>query len=152
MYNLGSKENEDFYLNLRKKVLEWLKSDSGKDSKWQEYILLAPDLFYLLCKLMMDKDVPIEEKRKIAFAIGYFVLPFDLMPEAILGAFGYADDIVIAAYLINKITNSIDPEILQRNWPGDSDVLENVKHILKIADEMIGSGLWHKIRNFFSNN
>ncbi len=140
-------KNEDFYRRLRTKIMKWLESDEGNESKWREYIVLAPDLFYLLCKLMTDRDVPAEDKVKIGAVIAYFVLPIDLLPEAILGVVGYADDVVLTAYVLNKIANGLDPEVIERNWPGEGDVLGQVKHIIQVADNMIGSGLWNKIRN-----
>ena len=112
MNEINLDSNEDFYRRLRKKVMKWFESEDGKQSKWREYIVLAPDLFYLLCRLMIDRDVPAEDKAKIGAVIAYFILLVDLLPEAFLGVLVYADDGVLAAYILNKITNSGDPEIL----------------------------------------
>ena len=142
-------DHDDFYRRLRKKVMGWLESESGRQSKWREYIVLAPDIFYFLCRLMTDKDVPAEDRAKIGTVIAYFILPIDLLPEAFLGVFGYADDVVLAAYVLNKITNSVAPEIIKKHWPGDGDILEQIRHIIKIADDMIGNGLWSKIKKRF---
>ena len=140
-------QNPDFYHELRAKVKAWIQTDEGKNYKWAEYLLATPDLFHLLCKLSIDKDVPIKEKAKLAGAIAYFVSPIDLLPEALVGPIGYADDISLAAYVLNQIVNNTDPEIIKRHWAGEGDVLVLIQDILERADKMIGSGLWRKLRD-----
>ena len=141
--------NEDFYQKLRKKMREWLKSDEGKTNKFAEYLMFAPDLFHLLCKLSIDKDVPAIEKAKVVAAIAYFVSPVDFIPEAITGPLGYADDIALAAYVLNNFVNNTDEERVRKHWVGDADVLNLIQQILSIADAMLGSGLWENIKRAF---
>jgi len=140
-------QNPDFYHELRAKVKTWINTEEGKNHKWAEYLLATPDLFHLLCKLSIDKDVPITEKAKLAGAIAYFVSPIDLIPEALVGPIGYADDISLAAYVLNQIVNKTDPEVIKRHWAGEGDVLELIQAILERADKMVGAGLWGKLRN-----
>lgn len=142
-------ENNDFYQNLREKVRAYFLSDEGKSNKFAEYILLAPDLFHLLCKLTLDKDVKVEDKAKLAIAIAYFVSPIDLIPEGLVGPVGYADDIAVAAYVLNSIINNTEPEVVAKHWAGEGDILVRVQEIIKLADEMIGSGAWIKIKGMF---
>jgi len=141
--------NDDFYQKLRKKIREWLKSDEGKTSKFAEYLMFAPDLFHLLCKLSIDKDVPAIEKAKLVGAIAYFVSPVDVMSEALIGPLGYCDDIALAAYVLNSLINNTDEEIIRKHWVGDADVLNLIQQILSIADAMIGSGLWENLKKNF---
>ena len=135
----------DFYQTLRVKIKEWEKK-KGANHKWAEYILLAPDLFHLLCKLAVDKNVPTKEKAKLAGAIAYFVSPVDIIPEAIVGPIGYVDDIALAAYVLNSIIENTDEELVSKHWAGEKNLLEVIKKILKVADEMVGTRLWKKIR------
>lgn len=139
-------QQKDFYQDLRVKMRKWLKTKEGMNSKWGEYLMFAPDLFHLLCKLSIDKDVPMKEKAKLAGAIAYFVSPIDLLPEALIGPLGFADDISLAAYVLNSIMRKTDPEIVKKHWAGEEDILEVVKKILKVADEMVGQGLWKKLK------
>lgn len=139
-------QSSDFYAQLRGKVRNWAKTKDGKTNKWAEYLLFAPDLFHLLCKLTIDPDVPAEGKVKLAAAIAYFVSPLDLIPEAIVGPVGYVDDIALAAYVLNSIINKTDPSVVRKHWAGEGDVLNVISHILKVADEMVGAGLWRKLR------
>jgi uncharacterized membrane protein YkvA (DUF1232 family) len=106
--------------------------------------MAAPDLFHLLVKLSLDKDVPAKEKAKLAAAITYFISPLDFIPELILGPIGYVDDIAIAAYVLNNLINEIDPEIIKKYWAGDTDILFLIKKILQVSDEMVGHK-WKKI-------
>lgn len=140
-------QDTGYYQELRNKFKSWIQTDEGKDHKWSEYLLAAPDLFHLLCKLSVDKDVPVTDKAKLAGVIAYFVSPIDLVPEALVGPIGYIDDISLAAYVLNQIVNNTDPEVIKRHWAGEGDVLELIQSILGRADEMIGSGLWAKLKN-----
>ncbi len=136
----------DFYRKLRIKIADWINSETGQKHKYADYILLVPDFFYLLVKLAMDKEVSLDNKAKLGMAIAYFISPIDLLPEAFLGPIGYLDDLAISAYVLNGIINNSSPEIVQKHWAGDGDVLQQIKGILSKTDQMIGSGLWQKIK------
>jgi uncharacterized membrane protein YkvA (DUF1232 family) len=141
-----SDPNGDFYQRLRGQIREWLASEKGKNHRWSEYVLFAPDLFHLLWKLSADPEVPAGDKAKLAGALAYFVSPIDLIPEAVLGPVGYVDDIALAAYVLNGILNHTDPEVRRRYWAGEGDVLEVIQRVLATADRMVGSGVWRRIR------
>ena len=85
----------------------------------------------------------------LAGAVAYFVLPIDLLPEAILGPVGYLDDIAIASYVLNKVVNQTSPEIVRKYWAGEHDVLIVIKNTLSVADSMLGKGLWNKLKGRF---
>ena len=138
-------EDTDFYASLRNKFQEWAKTEDGKNNKWVEYLLLTPDLFHLLCKLVIDSEVSTIDKAKLGGAIAYFVSPIDLIPEALVGPVGYVDDIALTVYVLNNIIKN-NPEVVQRNWVGDGDILKIVQDILNVADKMVGSSLWNKIK------
>ena len=140
-------EEQDFYKRIRKKVNDWLEINAGNNKQWSEYILLAPDLFHLLTKLSMDKEIPESKKVKLLAAIAYFISPIDLLPEALLGPIGFLDDIALSAYVLNDIINNVDPKIVTRNWAGDKDILVLVKTILANASNFLGSKILRKIKN-----
>lgn len=136
----------DFYQNLRNRIKDWQKTKEGSSHKWADYLMAAPDLLHLLCKLSFDKDVPVKERAKLATAIAYFISPFDLFPEALVGVIGYTDDIVLSAYVLNSIINKSSVEIVEKHWAGDVNVLHLIQEILRVADEMIGSGLFKRLK------
>jgi len=135
----------DFYQQMRDSIRIWLKG-KGVNYQFADYLLAAPDLFHLLCKLAIDKEVPISEKAKLAGAIVYFISPLDFLPEALSGPVGYIDDVAVAAFVLNRLINKTNPEIVRRHWAGDKDILDLIQQVLQVADEMVGNGLWVKIR------
>jgi uncharacterized membrane protein YkvA (DUF1232 family) len=138
----------DFYQQMRDSIRIWIKG-KGVNYKFAEYLLAAPDLFHLLCKLAVDKEVPAIEKAKLAAAIVYFISPVDFLPEALTGPLGYIDDVAVAALVLNSLINKINPEIVRHHWAGDKDILDLIQQIIQVADEMVGSGLWANIRKGF---
>lgn len=143
-------QHGDFYQKFRKSIREWARTDEGESHKYVDYLLSGPDIFHLLCKLTVDPDVSTKDKAKLAAAIAYFVSPIDLVPEAIVGPIGYVDDIALSAYVLNTIVNNTHPDVIRRHWAGDGDALQLIQEILKIADDMVGSGLWRKLKGMVS--
>jgi uncharacterized membrane protein YkvA (DUF1232 family) len=141
---MDNEMNNDFYQGMRNKLAAWAKTKKGKENPFFKLALLAPDLFHLLVKLSIDKDVPVTAKAKLAIALAYFVSPIDLIPDFI-PVVGYLDDIAVAAYVLNEILNKVDPEIVQKHWAGDGDAIDHVKKIIASADKMLGSGLLAKV-------
>jgi len=146
------RDNEDFYQSLRRKIRDYFTSEEGKKNKFAEYILLAPDLFHLLCKLTVEKDVNVEDKAKLAIAIAYFVSPVDLIPEFLTGPLGFIDDVAVAAFVLNSVINNTDPEVVSRHWAGEGDILIQVREIIKAADNIVGTKIWDKIKRMFSKS
>ncbi len=142
-------KKEKFYLKLRSNITTWLNDGANINHKWREYLMIAPDLFYLLIKLIQDPEVPHSKKIKLVSAVAYFISPIDLLPEVILGPIGFLDDIAVAAYVLNDIVNTVDPQIIRKHWLGDTDVLIMIKKILLNADKIIGKGVWDKLKGRF---
>ena len=141
-----NKREENFYIKARTNITNWLNDNANIDYKWKEYLLAVPDIFYLLVKLAQDPDVPKSKKIKLVTAIAYFISPIDILPEAFLGPVGYLDDLGIAAYVINDLINTIDPQIVKRHWVGEIDILILIKKILINIDKIIGKGIWDKVK------
>ncbi|ABI69550.1 YkvA family protein [Syntrophomonas wolfei] len=149
---LTDQVHKDFYQQLRDRIMEWLQSDDGKNHKFAQYILLVPDMFHLLCKLIIDPEVSAADKAKLAGVIVYFISPVDLMPEAIAGPIGYLDDLALTAYALNSIINNADPQIVRKHWAGQDDIMEVIKNVLATADEMVGTGVWSNLKALFAKN
>lgn len=144
-----NEQQKDFYQKLRLDIKNWLEVTEGRQNKWAEYILLAPDLFHLLVKLSVDPEVPASKKVKLAGIIAYFISPLDFLPEVLLGPVGYLDDIALTAYVLNDMLNEVNPKIVQRNWAGDRDVLLLIKTIIANANNFVGSGVYKKLKRIF---
>lgn len=141
----------DFYRQLRDKITNWLQSNDGKNHKWAEYLMLVPDMFHLLCKLVMDPDVLPANKAKLGAVIVYFISPIDFIPEGFTGPLGFLDDLALTAYALNSIINNTDPEIVKKHWAGQDDILTVIKNIVATADQMVGSGVWNKLKALWKN-
>jgi len=136
-----------FYERLRQRVLDWSNSEFGaKNQRWMEFLLMAPDLFVLICRLAGDSRVSARWKGQLLAVIAYFISPVDLLPEAMFGAFGYMDDLMLTAFILNRLINEIDPDIVRGHWSGRRDILELTQHMLNHADELLGGGLWKRVR------
>ena len=66
-------------------------------------------LYYVLQK----DEVPLKDKIIITGALGYFILPVDLIPDFIPIA-GYTDDVAGMLFAIKKCMNYVDDEIKEK--------------------------------------
>lgn len=125
------------------------KSKKGKESKFLEYLLAAPDLFHLLVKLTLDPDVDTKYKVILGLTITYFVSPVDIIPDYI-PVIGILDDVAIAAFALNGlISTGCSEEVLVKHWAGNNpNILNLIKQIIEAADEMIGSVIVDKLKKF----
>ncbi|MGD8189759.1 YkvA family protein [Brevibacillus ginsengisoli] len=139
-------EHQRFYDKLRKKIEAYIREKGVKDSIAQ-YILLAPDLFVLLARLLADKRVPMQAKTIAGIAIAYFISPIDFIPEALLGPLGLTDDVVLAVYALRKILVDVDEWIVREHWNGQDDLLEVITRVIKSADNLIGKKVLNKIQD-----
>src|SRR5690554_3756758 len=120
------RKQQDFYQGFRSKIRSWLE-EKGRHYKYADVLLVGPDLFHLLCRLIADPRVSVTEKAKLAATIAYFISPIDLLPEGLMGPIGYVDDIALSAYVLNGLLKSTGPEILQEHWAGEGDVLQVIE-------------------------
>ena len=144
---MEKKRYEDFYRKLRVRIRKWL-DERETEHKWAEILLLAPDLFHLLVCLLFDKDVPEREKTKILMAVAYFISPLDLLPELLLGPVAFVDDIAIACFILNSLMKNVEPEVIERHWAGEDDLLELVAIVVSRGDAWLGSGLFRRIKGY----
>lgn len=145
---IGEVGHIDFYRNLRDRIHSFAKQ-KGKGYQYLEYLLLAPDFFYLLVRLMLDKRVPIKAKAKIGIVVIYFLSPFDIIPEALLGPVGFADDLVLAVWTINSLMRSVDREVLLEHWPAEQNLFVTMEKIMAASDNWLNKGPYQKLKTFF---
>ena len=73
-------------------------------------------------------------------------MPIDSIPD-LAPLVGYLDDLGLAAYILNDLLNTIDPQIVKRHWAGDVDILYLVKKILINIDNVLGKGIWERVKD-----
>lgn len=145
---IGEVAQIDFYRQLRSLIHNWAKT-KGKAYEYLEYLLLAPDFFYLLVKLMFDGDVPLKAKARIGIVILYYISPVDIVPEGLLGPVGFADDLVLAVWTVRNLLRSVDRDTLLKHWPSEENLFVAMEKILNVADEWLSKGAYQKLKNFF---
>ncbi|WP_226036642.1 YkvA family protein [Aquibacillus saliphilus] len=64
----------------------------------------------ILYYTMLKPEVPYKLKATIAGALGYFILPLDLIPDVALGA-GFIDDLAVLSAALYQIAMYVDDDI-----------------------------------------
>jgi uncharacterized membrane protein YkvA (DUF1232 family) len=143
---VSSDRAQRFYDRIRESIRKFLEERAHLD-KSAEYLLLVPDVFILLWRLVNDARVNAKNKLLLGSGLAYFFFPLDIMPEALLGPIGYLDDLVFAVYLLNKILGDTSPDVLRQHWSGSEDVLAMITRVLNAADTLVGKDLFGKLKN-----
>ena len=59
-----------------------------------------------------DKSLPVKDRLMVVAALGYFILPLDLIPDALPG--GFADDAAAALYVVKHIWSNLSDDTFQK--------------------------------------
>ena len=135
-----------FYDRVRSSIQDFINKKGGVIGKTAEFLLLVPDVFILLWRLTTDRRVSGKNKVLLGSAVAYFILPFDLMPEALLGPLGYMDDLIFGVYVLNKMLTNTDVAVLREHWSGRQDVLDMIQSVLNAADSLVGDKILGKLK------
>ena len=130
-----------FYDRMRDNIRAYLDSRGTTAGTTAEYLLLAPDVFVLLWRLINDKRVSSGNKVMLGSGIAYYLFPLDIIPEGFMGPLGYVDDLVFGVYILNRLLVDTDPEILREHWSGRDDVLATIRKVLSAADNLVGKDI-----------
>jgi uncharacterized membrane protein YkvA (DUF1232 family) len=115
-------------------------------------LLLVPDVFILLVRLALDKEVPGSARAMIGGTLAYFILPIDLMPEAILGGAGYLDDLVLAAaVLAQAFGGDLEPHA-RKHWSGPEDLRVVLRDLTETAESLLGHNVFERLKKFLSRH
>ena len=137
---------ERFYDKMRSRIHDYLRSKGKVAHKSGDFLLLVPDLFMLLWRLANDARVSGKNKVLLGSGIAYYIFPFDIVPEGLLGPIGYLDDLVFGVYMLNRMLSDTDVEILREHWSGDEDVLAMIRRVLTAADNLVGTDLINRLK------
>ncbi|MDK2918247.1 MAG: hypothetical protein PWQ37_980 [Candidatus Petromonas sp.] len=86
----------------------------------------------VLPNYLLDKNVGFLKKTLIISMLLYVFLPFDILPDPVLG-FGFIDDAVLAVYIISKVSDELDKYILAKEGENidRNKTIENVEYEVK---------------------
>jgi uncharacterized membrane protein YkvA (DUF1232 family) len=130
--------NDEFYRTLREKV-------AGYSGAYADYVLLVPDLFLLVARLMLDPRIEGRHKVYMGAALAYVISPIDLLTERRFGPIGYLDDLVVIVAALNVLVNEADRQVVLEHWSGKEDLLGTMQKVLAQADQLVGAGRLEKI-------
>ena len=80
-----------------------------------------------------------------AAVVAYLISPVDLLPEALLGPLGLADDVALAFMALDLMLNRVDQEIVRQLWRGEADLLAVSQAGLKLARRVIPAPLYNRL-------
>ncbi|MDA8017782.1 MAG: DUF1232 domain-containing protein [Thermoanaerobaculia bacterium] len=136
-----------FYDRLRSRLESYLGKHGGAaGDKVSEALLLVPDVFIFLLRLLLDPEVPKAKRALIGSAIAYFVLPVDLLPEAMIGPAGFVDDLVLALAVLSQSFGSDLEPWAGKYWSGSQSLRKVLRDVLQSAHGLLGTDLHHKLR------
>lgn len=76
----------------------------------------------LLFNLLKSEEVNLKEKTMIVGTLGYFILPIDLLPDALVGV-GYTDDAAALMAVLTALASCINSSIQQTSKAQLKDLL-----------------------------
>ena len=79
----------------------------------------------LLFNLLKSSETDLKEKTMIIGALGYFILPVDLLPDAIAGV-GFTDDIAALSAIISALASCVTLEIQEQSKQKCHDLLGDI--------------------------
>jgi uncharacterized membrane protein YkvA (DUF1232 family) len=136
----------DAYKQMAREVALWRERE-GREAPYVDIVAAAPELFHLLCELCLDNAVAAPDRARLLGAIIYFAAPIDLVPERLIGAAGYVDDAILAAYVIQGVADHVGADIVAAHWSGEGDIMALVVDIQSRAETILGRDVWQRVRD-----
>jgi uncharacterized membrane protein YkvA (DUF1232 family) len=90
-----------------------------------------PDLMRLVYRLAGDPVLPRAAKIALGAAALYLLSPVDLIPDFI-PVFGYVDDLLLAAVVLDGILNWVDRGLVLKYWPGTPQSLDTLARTARV--------------------
>jgi uncharacterized membrane protein YkvA (DUF1232 family) len=126
------------YDRLRRRVLAAVERRGGRlSADAVRVLLLVPDIFLLLVRLVLDKEVPPATRTLIGSVLAYFVLPLDLLPEGLLGGAGLLDDMVLATAVLARAFGGELEAHARRHWSGPEDLRVVLREVTASAHRLL---------------
>ena len=112
----------------------WQKIKRYGKMAGREVVVLALTLYFCL----VDSDTPTRVKAQIVGALGYFILPIDVIPD-FTPIIGFSDDLAIMLVVAKAIHDHIKPahraEALAKweDWFGDEKIADDATEAGDVA-------------------
>ena len=111
------------------------------------YIRQLPQYLRLLGGLVTDRRVSFVDKLLVVGAIGYIVMPIDLIPDFI-PFFGEIDDVFLLVLALQRLVQNAGRVVLLDHWTGDpSDLADlNLRGALTAAAFFLPKRIRRRLR------
>jgi uncharacterized membrane protein YkvA (DUF1232 family) len=149
-----NEEEKSFYEKIRDRVKKMVEDIHPNLSAYSKYILLFPDIFMLLIRLLQDKRIEARYKVIITATVGYLLSPVDIIPD-FFGGLGFVDDIALSAFVLNKLLREIPQDIILENWYGEDSLIETIKNLTDWVNKVLPKStiekIFTKVEEYFLN-
>lgn len=143
-------EHQDFYDRLKAQVSEQARRRlPARLQPLVPWLLLVPDSFALLVRLLRDPRVPRRSKWITALAVAYFVDPLDLIPDTV-PVLGQMDDLAVALFALDALLGDTPEDVVQELWPGRGDIIATIREGVRFFSRYLSGGAVAKIKALLS--
>lgn len=116
-----------------------VKENVGEYRGWfYKSVRWAPIFAATLMTLSQDPRLEPRHRTWVNAAIAYFVAPDDAVPEEEFGPYGYLDDNLVSAYVMNRIARDVGWPIIEEAWRGDVAARDVARETLDREQELLG--------------
>ena len=104
-----------------------IRLDHYQDSM-ELYMQNLPDFFLLLTEVLKEECIDKEDRIKICSALGYFVIPNNIITGGFYGGIGYKDYMFICCKVLNKLVEKHGYRVFDRLWTGTGSFRKTLLH------------------------
>ncbi len=108
---------KSFIEHIRGEIKEL--EESGQD--FDRSLIHFPNLVKLLCDVLENETADRQSRIMINAALGYLLVPNDILPEDAYGPYGYMDDMYLTCIVLSYLKTKY-PDVLKSLWDNDDDL------------------------------
>lgn len=98
----------------------------------KDALRLLPDLLRVIRRMAADRTVAPGVRIRLFLLLAYLLMPVDLVPD-FLPVIGYADDVVIVAWVLRSVIRSAGSEAFRRHWRGTLAGLQVIERLAGLS-------------------
>jgi uncharacterized membrane protein YkvA (DUF1232 family) len=111
----------------------------GRGDIMRQVLRDLPNFAKLLGRLATDPRVSKLDKAIVLGAVGYMLMPVDLLPD--IPVIGQVDDVYLLALALDRLLNNAGIDTLLDHWDGDVESLEAALAALDRAGSFLPQGI-----------
>lgn len=116
-----------------------VKENVGEYGGWfSGMVKWAPIFAATLMVLSHDPRLPTRHRSSVNAALAYFVSPDDAVSEQDNGPYGYLDDNLVSAYVLERIALDVGWKVVEDAWQGDLEARQVIRETLDREQELLG--------------